>query len=166
MKHLFKWNTWVWVVHKNKSSCQAESNGKQWCARGTSVQIDTGWCTGTQDENRFLSSGGHMGHVVTRLLAAHVAFLLHGVSWTVALLQAVLHAHWLRTDLHREPGAQMSGNEDFRRYQDGQGRPRGEVQEYTACIGSIKCISRMYIQYVVSIMQSTTGVQYIPSNNK
>lgn len=42
-----------------------------------------------------------MGPVVTRLLAAHVAFLLHGVSWTVTLLQAVLHTHRLSTDLQR-----------------------------------------------------------------
>lgn len=32
------------------------------------------------------------------LLAAHVALLLHGVSWTVTLLQAVLQAHRLSTD--------------------------------------------------------------------
>lgn len=42
-----------------------------------------------------------MGLLVTGLLAAHVAFLLHGVSWTVTLLQAVLHTHGLRADLQR-----------------------------------------------------------------
>lgn len=38
---------------------------------------------------------------VTGLLAAHAAFLLRGVSGTVALLQAVLHTHGLCTDLQR-----------------------------------------------------------------
>ncbi len=41
--------------------------------------------------------------MVTGLLAAHVALLLHGVSWTITLLQAVLQTHRLSADLQREP---------------------------------------------------------------
>lgn len=41
--------------------------------------------------------------MVTGLLAAHVAFLLHGVSWTVTLLQAVLQAHRVSADLQTGP---------------------------------------------------------------
>lgn len=58
--------------------------------------------------------------MVTRLLAAHVAFLLHGVSWTITLLQTVLHTHRLSTDLQRHPDtdfkektSQESGVEKF-----------------------------------------------------
>lgn len=40
--------------------------------------------------------------VVTGLLAAHVAFLLHGVSWTVTLLQVVLHTNRPSADLQRQ----------------------------------------------------------------
>lgn len=38
-------------------------------------------------------------YTITRLLAAHVAFLLHGVSRTVALLQVVLYTDRLCADL-------------------------------------------------------------------
>lgn len=51
--------------------------------------------------NTFLSCSGGVWVYVTGLLAAHVAFLLGRFSGTVALLQAVLHAHGLRADLRR-----------------------------------------------------------------
>lgn len=66
----------------------------------TSAHSDGSSC-GEERVNTFLTCSGHMGLLVTGLLAAHVAFLLHGVSWTVTLLKAVLHTHGLRADLQR-----------------------------------------------------------------
>lgn len=66
--------------------------------QGDYFHTDTGWFVGTESVNMFLGQRENVS-ALTRLLAAHVAFLLHVVSWTVTLLQAVLHTHRLSTDL-------------------------------------------------------------------
>lgn len=53
---------------------------------------------------------------ITRLLAAHVAFLLHGVSWTVTLLQVELHTDRLSAELQKETETQKLETEG--KYQD------------------------------------------------